>query len=85
MGSKHEVWHRGMLILLLAACGWLLPLSSRAASQLGGAGGPFGLGRSRAKRYDQTQDGAPRITFDCESTRRNPKDGAVHSGRARLR
>jgi cell division protease FtsH len=38
-------------------------ISTRAASQLGGSGGPFGLGRSRAKRYDQSQEGAVHITF----------------------
>src|SRR6266851_1441055 len=38
-------------------------ISTRAASQLGGSGGPFGLGRSRAKRYDQAEPGAMRITF----------------------
>jgi cell division protease FtsH len=38
-------------------------ISPRAASQLGGSGGPFGLGRSRAKRYDQTTEGTLRITF----------------------
>jgi cell division protease FtsH len=48
-------------LLLIGLFFWI---SSRAASQLGGSGGPFGLGRSRAKRYDQTTDGAPRITFD---------------------
>src|SRR5882672_2717927 len=38
-------------------------ISTRAASQLGGSGGPFGLGRSRAKRYDQAEQGATGITF----------------------
>src|SRR5258708_13652064 len=38
-------------------------ISTRAASQLGGSGGPFGLGRSRAKRYDLAEQGAVRITF----------------------
>ncbi len=50
----------GPTILLIGLFFWI---SRRAASQMGGAGGPFGLGRSRAKRYDQTQDGAVRITF----------------------
>jgi len=50
----------GPTVLLLGLFFWI---SSRAASQLGGAGGPFGLGRSRAKRYDQTTDGAAKITF----------------------
>jgi cell division protease FtsH len=50
----------GPTILLIGLFFWI---SSRAASQLGGSGGPFGLGRSRAKRYDQTTDGAARITF----------------------
>ncbi|MBV9579593.1 MAG: ATP-dependent zinc metalloprotease FtsH [Chloroflexi bacterium] len=50
----------GPTILLIGLFFWI---SSRAASQLGGSSGPFGLGRSRAKRYDQTSDGAARITF----------------------
>jgi cell division protease FtsH len=50
----------GPTILLIGLFFWI---SSRAASQIGGSGGPFGLGRSRAKRYDQTSDGAARITF----------------------
>jgi cell division protease FtsH len=50
----------GPTILLIGLFFWI---SSRAASQMGGSGGPFGLGRSRAKRYDQTSDGAARITF----------------------
>src|SRR5216683_4475682 len=51
----------GPTLLLI---GIFLYISTRAASQLGGgSGGPFGLGRSRAKRYDQTQEGAVRITF----------------------
>src|SRR5215470_7633508 len=50
----------GPTILLIGLFFWI---SSRAASQLGGSsGGPFGLGRSRARRYDQTSDGAARIT-----------------------
>jgi len=51
----------GPTLLLIVGFLWL---SSRAASSLGGgAGGAFGLGRSRAKRYDQEQQGADRITF----------------------
>jgi cell division protease FtsH len=50
----------GPTLLLIGIFFWI---SSRAANQLGGAGGPFGLGRSRAKRYDQTTEGAARITF----------------------
>jgi cell division protease FtsH len=50
----------GPTLLLIGLFFWI---SSRAASQIGGSGGPFGLGRSRAKRYDQTNDGAARITF----------------------
>ena len=46
----------GPTILLIAAFVWL---SQRAAA---GSGGPFGLGRSRAKRYNpETQ---PKVTFD---------------------
>jgi cell division protease FtsH len=48
-------------LLLIGLFFWI---SSRAASQIGGAGGPFGLGRSRAKRYDQSTEGTVRITFD---------------------
>jgi cell division protease FtsH len=47
-------------LLLIGLFFWI---STRAASQLGGSGGPFGFGRSRARRYDQTTDNAPRITF----------------------
>ncbi len=50
----------GPTILLVGLFFWI---SSRAASQIGGAGGPFGLGRSRAKRYDQDGEGAAKITF----------------------
>jgi cell division protease FtsH len=50
----------GPTILLIGLFFWI---SQRAANQLGGAGGPFGLGRSRAKRYDQTEEGSTRITF----------------------
>src|SRR5207245_7482010 len=50
----------GPTLLLIGLFFWI---SSRAANQLGGAGGPFGLGRSRAKRYDQASEGLARITF----------------------
>jgi cell division protease FtsH len=50
----------GPTLLLIGLFFWI---SSRAANQLGGAGGPFGLGRSRAKRYDQSSEGLARITF----------------------
>src|SRR5437868_4513756 len=50
----------GPTVLLIGLFFWI---SSRAASQIGGAGGPFGLGRSRAKRYDQATTGDARITF----------------------
>src|SRR2546430_74683 len=51
----------GPTLLLIGGFLWL---SRTAASQLGGGGGgPFGLGRSRAKRYDQTEEGTARITF----------------------
>ena len=49
----------GPTLLLIAGFLWL---SSRAASQMGG-GGPFGLGRSRAKRYDETTEGQTKVTF----------------------
>jgi cell division protease FtsH len=49
----------GPTILLIGIFLWI---STRAASQLGGSGGPFGLGRSRARRYDQTET-LVRITF----------------------
>ena len=43
----------GPTLLLIVGFMWL---SSRAASSLGGGtGGPFGLGRSRAKRYDESK------------------------------
>jgi cell division protease FtsH len=48
-------------LLLIGLFFWI---SNRAASQLGGSSGPFGLGRSRAKRYDQDAEGLARITFD---------------------
>jgi cell division protease FtsH len=52
----------GPTLLLIGLFFWI---SSRAASQIGGgSGGPFGLGRSRAKRYDQSAEGEARITFD---------------------
>jgi cell division protease FtsH len=50
----------GPTILLIGLFFWI---SSRAANQLGGAGGPFGLGRSRAKRYDSASEGLEKITF----------------------
>ncbi len=50
----------GPTLLLIGLFVWI---SGRAANQMGGAGGPFGLGRSRAKRYDQTQTDTARITF----------------------
>ncbi|MCC7107261.1 MAG: ATP-dependent zinc metalloprotease FtsH [Chloroflexi bacterium] len=50
----------GPTLLLIAGFIWL---SNRAASQMGGTGGPFGIGRSRARRYDQAKDGAERVTF----------------------
>jgi cell division protease FtsH len=50
----------GPTLLLIGLFFWI---SSRAANQLGGAGGPFGLGRSRAKRYDSASEGLEKITF----------------------
>jgi cell division protease FtsH len=50
----------GPTVLLIGLFFWI---SSRAASQMGGSGGPFGLGRSRAKRYDQSSADTARITF----------------------
>jgi cell division protease FtsH len=49
----------GPTILLIGGFLWL---SRRAQSGLGGAGGVFGIGRSRATRYD-AQDQKHRITF----------------------
>ena len=48
----------GPTLLLIGAFIWL---SRRAASQIGG--GALGLGRSRAQRYDDTTQGAHRVTF----------------------
>ncbi|MGN6698613.1 MAG: ATP-dependent zinc metalloprotease FtsH [Thermomicrobiales bacterium] len=50
----------GPTILLIAGFIWL---TRRAAASAGGSGGIFGMGRSRARRYDVTTDTA-RITFD---------------------
>ena len=64
--DEPRVWWQTLLLsfgptaLLIGLFFWI---STRAARQLGGAGGPFGLGRSRAKRYDQTEEGTARITF----------------------
>jgi cell division protease FtsH len=65
--DQPRVWWQTLLlsfgptILLIGLFFWI---SSRAASQIGGgSGGPFGLGRSRAKRYDENTEGAARITF----------------------
>ena len=48
----------GPTLLLIGGFLWL---SRQAGRQLGG--GAFGMGKSQAKRYDQTQ-GAARVTFD---------------------
>src|SRR5206468_7738133 len=48
----------GPTILLIGGFIWL---SNRAAGQAGG--GLFGIGRSRAKRYDEAQEQSQRITF----------------------
>jgi cell division protease FtsH len=64
--DEPRVWWQTLLLnfgptlLLIGLFFWI---SSRAARQLGGSGGPFGLGRSRAKRYDQEETGTARITF----------------------
>ena len=49
----------GPTILLIGGFVWLTNRASQAAG-----GGPFGIGRSRAKRYDEAQDLSKRITFD---------------------
>ena len=49
----------GPTLLLIGGFMWL---SSRVQGQMGGTGGPFGIGRSRATRYD-AQDQQHRITF----------------------
>ncbi len=49
----------GPTLLLIGGVIWL---SNRTAGQMGGGGGVFGLGRSRAKRYDQANS-EQRITF----------------------
>jgi len=64
--DEPRVWWQTLLLSFgptLLLIGLFFWISSRAASQLGGSNGPFGLGRSRAKRYDQEQTGADRITF----------------------
>jgi len=64
--DEPRVWWQTVLLNFgptLLLIGIFLWISTRAARQLGGAGGPFGLGRSRAKRYDQEETGAARITF----------------------
>jgi len=48
----------GPTVLLIGAFVWF---SRRATSQLGN--GPLGLGRSRAKRYDEPEEDGKRITF----------------------
>src|SRR6266700_6080772 len=58
-------WWQALLLSFgptLLLIGIFFYISTRAASQLGGSGGPFGLGRSRAKRYDQDQE-VGHITF----------------------
>src|SRR3982074_2519957 len=49
----------GPTILLIVGFVWLTHRAGQASR-----GGLFGIGRSRAKRYDETQDQAKRITFD---------------------
>jgi cell division protease FtsH len=49
----------GPTVLLIGAFLWL---TNRAQGQAGGAGGIFGIGRSRATRYD-AEDQAHRVTF----------------------
>ena len=64
--DEPRVWWQTLLLSFgptLLLIGLFFWISTRAARQLGGAGGPFGLGRSRAKRYDQTDEGTARITF----------------------
>ena len=51
----------GPAILLVAVFVWL---SRRAASQLGGMGGAFGLGRSTARRVDKPAEDEKRVTFE---------------------
>src|SRR5579859_1650272 len=64
--DEPRVWWQTLLLSFgptLLLIGLFFWISQRAASQLGGSGGPFGLGRSRAKRYDQSSEGLARITF----------------------
>jgi cell division protease FtsH len=49
----------GPTLLLIAAFVWI---ASRAGGAMGGSGGLFGMGRSQAKRYDETTPGL-RVTF----------------------
>ena len=51
----------GPAILLIAVFVWV---SRRAARQLGGMGGAFGLGRSTARRVDKPGEDEKRVTFE---------------------
>jgi cell division protease FtsH len=51
----------GPAILLVAVFFWF---SRRAANQLGGMGGAFGMGRSTARRVDQPAEDEKRVTFE---------------------
>ena len=51
----------GPTLLIIGGFVWI---ASRAAGAMGGGGGgPFGMGRSQAKRYDETEPGQ-RVTFE---------------------
>lgn len=52
----------GPAILIIAFYVWLYRRAARQAGGMGGMGGMFGIGKSKAKRYDA--DPANRVTFD---------------------
>ncbi len=52
----------GPAILIIGFYVWMFRRMSRQGAGIGGAGGVFGMGKSRARRFDQ--DSAERVTFD---------------------
>ncbi len=62
--ARNPIWNLllafGPTLLLIGGFLWLSSRATRMAA--GGAGGPFGLGRSQARRYDPAS--TQRVTFD---------------------